>query len=277
MKISLAYSPCPNDCFIFDAIANNRIDTKGFQFEIHLADVEQLNNSALNYNKGKSFDICKLSFATLMQCTNKYSLLASGGAMGFNCGPLLIAKNKIDINSIVEKNLRVAIPGENTTANFLLKTLIPNIKNKQTVLFSEIEDGILNGDFDAGIIIHENRFTYLQKGLQKIMDLGEEWQNKTSMPIPLGGIGIKKSISLNVQIEIRNIIKESIIYAFKNPIASKKYIKENAQEMEDDIIQKHINLYVNEFSIDINEEAFKGIKYFFEKNGYSVPSDYLIK
>ena len=188
MNFTLGFSPCPNDCFIFDALVHKKIDTQGIDFTLVMEDVEALNNRAFQ----SELDITKLSYHAFIYLTNTYNLLNSGSELGFNCGPLLIqnSKNKItDINTA-----SIAIPGKYTTANFLLSLAFPNAKNKKEMLFSDIENALLLNKIDAGLIIHENRFTYQEKGLEKIIDLGEFWESLIHAPIPLGGIVIKKNI-----------------------------------------------------------------------------------
>ncbi|MDX2172510.1 MAG: 1,4-dihydroxy-6-naphthoate synthase [Bacteroidota bacterium] len=258
--LTLGFSPCPNDCFIFEALVHNKIDTEGLNFKVELHDVETLNRKALS----GELDITKLSFHAYGHVLNNYILLRAGSALGFNCGPLLIrdAKNKIhDMN----ENSKIAIPGKLTTANFLLSLAYPQLKNKIEYVFSDIENAILSGEVDAGLIIHENRFTYEEKGLKKIMDLGEFWESLIHAPIPLGGIVIKRSFDSELQQKINRLIKKSVEFAFTNPLSSRKYVKENAQEMSEEVMKKHIDLYVNNFSIDLGETGANAIKLMFNK------------
>lgn len=259
MKLTLGFSPCPNDCFIFDALVNNKIDTEGLSFNVLLEDVETLNKKAL---LGK-LDITKISFHAYAYVLKKYILLRAGSALGFNCGPILIERNKFDFNNL--EKMTVAIPGKLTTANFLLSILFPEIKNKIEYVFNEIENAVINGEVDAGLIIHENRFTYEAKGLKKVIDLGEYWQSLIQAPIPLGGIVIKRNLNLELQQKVNRLIKKSIEFAFANPLICKPYVKLNAQEMNDDVIDKHIALYVNNFSLDLGEVGIKAIKLMFNK------------
>jgi 1,4-dihydroxy-6-naphthoate synthase len=255
MEIEIGYSPCPNDCFIFDALVHKKINTNGITFKPILEDVETLNKWAL---QGK-LSVTKLSYHTLLYVSNNYALLKSGSALGFNCGPILICKNKnIDIKT-------VAIPGINTTANLLLSFAYPKLTNKKVMLFSDIENAVLNNEVDAGLIIHENRFTYQDKGLHKVKDLGEYWDDLIKAPIPLGGIVASKTLNESLRIEISNLIKNSIEFAFKNPNESMQYVKQNAQEMNEIVMQKHINLYVNNFSLDIGEMGTNAVKLLLKK------------
>ncbi|MFT7589140.1 MAG: 1,4-dihydroxy-6-naphthoate synthase, partial [Limisphaerales bacterium] len=179
MKLTLGFSPCPNDTFLFHALTHNLIDTEGLYFEVILADVEALNLMAL---EGK-LDFTKLSYAAFARAIDKYVLLHAGSALGHACGPMLIAKNPVKLTDVSE--LKIAIPGHHTTANFLLSLAFPNASNKVQLVFDEIEDAVLQGDVDAGLIIHENRFTYQSKGLHKIIDLGQWWEEQEKVPIPL--------------------------------------------------------------------------------------------
>ncbi len=263
-SIRLGFSPCPNDCFIFDALIHNKIDTEGLTFNVELHDVETLNKKALN----NELDITKLSFNAYGHVLNNYILLRAGSALGFNCGPLLIMRHAERSRSeplIIHDNSKIAIPGKLTTANFLLSLAYPNLKNKIEYVFSDIENALLLGEVDAGLIIHESRFTYEQKGLKKIIDLGEYWESLIHAPIPLGGIVIKRSFDSEFQQKINRLIKKSVEYAFANPESSKTYVKAHAQEMNEEVMQKHINLYVNNFSIDLGELGTNAIKLMFNK------------
>lgn len=259
MDLSIGFSPCPNDCFIFDALIHHKIDTRGINFKVIMEDVEALNNRAFK----NELDITKLSYHAFLYLTNNYSLLNSGSALGFNCGPLLVKRAGKQISDI--SAAQIAIPGKNTTANFLLSLAYPSAKNKQEMLFSDIEEAVLKGKVDAGLLIHENRFTYEQKGLEKIMDLGEYWESLIHAPIPLGGIVVKKSMDKDLQHKVDALIKQSVEYAFKNPEASMPFVKEHAQEMSEEVMKKHINLYVNEFSVDLGETGKQAISLMFNK------------
>ena len=258
--LTLGFSPCPNDCFIFDAMLHGKIDTEGLKFKPVIEDVEALNKKAFK-NK---LDITKLSFFTFAQVQKKYNLLDAGSALGFGVGPLLISKDSR--LKTQDSRLKVAIPGKNTTANLLFSLAYPHLKNKKEVLFSEIEANVLAGKYDLGVIIHESRFTYQQKGLKKIIDLGEWWEKKTRSPIPLGGIAIRKDLQgfenlegLALQKKVNRIIRRSVEYAFANPNSSKAFIKKYAQEMNDDVIKKHIELYVNKYSVSLGSKGKKAV------------------
>ena len=248
MKLTLAFSPCPNDTFIFDALVNKKIDTEDFEFDVLLEDVQTLNQLALQ-NK---IDISKISYGVLALLTENYYLLNSGGALGKGVGPLLIAKSKLQIESLSDK--KIAIPGENTTAHMLFTLAFSNAKNKVFKIFNEIEDAVLNGEVDAGVIIHENRFTYQDKGLIKLIDLGDYWETQTQLPIPLGGIVAKKGLDTLTIKKLDSLIKASVEYSFKNNYeVLSDYVKQHAQEMSEEVMRKHIDLYVNNFSVDLGE------------------------
>ncbi len=258
MKITLGFSPCPNDTFIFDALVNNKIDTMGINFEPKLEDVETLNNRAIN----NLLDITKISFGVLPLVYNNYIVLNSGSALGTGVGPILIARNNILINEI--DNCIIYIPGEHTTAHILFNLAFPRAKNKIFIRYDEVENLVLKSPSNniAGVIIHENRFTYAQKGLNKIIDLGEFWQNETGYPIPLGGIVAKRQLNNSLLKKIDLLIKQSIEYAFTNYPLISPYVKMHAQEMDEQVIRKHIELYVNDYSISLREEGKKAVKEF---------------
>jgi len=247
--ITLGYSPCPNDTFIFDALVHKKIDTEGLDFKVVLADVEELNQKAFN----KELGVTKLSYHAYGYLTNDYVLLTSGSALGKGCGPLLVQNS--NIQSLKLEKARIAIPGKYTTANFLLSIAYPKVENKVEMLFSEIENAVLTNKVDAGLIIHENRFTYQETGLKKIIDLGEYWEQITSALIPLGGIAIKRTFPIEIQQKINRLIKKSIEYAFANPASPLSYMQQNAQEMDKEVMMQHVGLYVNEYSLDLGKEG----------------------
>ncbi|RZK50883.1 MAG: 1,4-dihydroxy-6-naphthoate synthase [Pedobacter sp.] len=266
MKLSLGFSPCPNDTFIFDALIHGKIDTEGLQFEVFYEDVETLNQAALN----SQLDITKLSYHAYTTVLNNYILLNAGSALGFGVGPLLICdKNRFsEIQNVILENpssLKVGIPGTLTTANFLLQIAYPHLIQKKEILFSDIEQALLDGDIDVGLIIHENRFTYQQKGLQKIQDLGEYWETETKSAIPLGGIVMKRDLGKELQGKVNRLIRKSVEFAFANPTSSLNFIKKHAQSMEEEVIYKHIELYVNKYSIDLGPVGKNAITQLFEK------------
>lgn len=254
MKLTLGFSTCPNDTFIFDAMVHNRIDTENIEFELVMADVEELNRLAFK----AEIDITKISYHAYAYIADSYILLNSGSALGYKNGPLLISKHKVFTDEI--DDLKIAIPGKHTTANLLLSIAYPNHKIKKEYLFSDIEEVVASGEMDAGLIIHENRFTYQQKGLLKVADLGEFWETKTGMAIPLGGIVVNRKLNPEVQKKVNRIMKRSVEYAFENPKASYSFVKHHAQAMEDNVMQNHINLYVNEFTRDLGTGGRKAIE-----------------
>jgi 1,4-dihydroxy-6-naphthoate synthase len=253
-SISLGFSPCPNDTFMFDAMVNNRLSSNGLTFTSTIADVEELNRLALN----TSLDVTKISMNAYARVADRYEILNAGSALGNNCGPLLVSKKPFAFNEM--DNLKIAIPGKLTTANLLLSIFAPNAKNKTEIIFSDIEKEVLNGNFDAGLIIHESRFTYHERGLLKIADMGELWEQHTHCPIPLGCIVIKKSLPDEVKLMVNNLMTASVQYAFKNPGASKKFIREHAQELSDEVTQSHIDLYVNSYSENLGDKGKAAIR-----------------
>jgi 1,4-dihydroxy-6-naphthoate synthase len=264
MKLSLGFSPCPNDTYIFEALVNKRIELNHYEFDIEIADVEKLNQQAFEQN----LDITKLSFAAYAHVSDKYQILPYGAALGFGNGPLLISKRKIYPDEI--PYLKIAIPGAYTTAVLLLKIFWPESKQLKEYLFSDIEEVVLSGEADAGLIIHETRFTYKKRGLLKISDLGEMWEKQTSLPIPLGGIAIKRALPEKIKNDIGLLLKNSLDFANRFPDASLGFIRKNAQETSEEITKQHIQLYVNKFSLDLGEEGKKAILFLlnqgFEKN-----------
>ena len=310
MKLSLGFSPCPNDTFIFDALIHQKIDTEGLNFDVVFDDVETLNQKAFR----AELDITKLSFHAYAYLTEKYVLLNAGSALGFGVGPLLICENENYISTdslqnlrpptsnlrpqtsdlqpqtsdlqpqtsnlkpqtsdlrlqtsdlrLQTSDLRIGIPGKYTTANFLLSLAFPEAKNKIEMKFFEIESALLNHQIDMGVIIHENRFTYQEKGLKKIIDLGQFWEDLTQGPIPLGGIMVKRGLPENVKQKVNRIIKRSVQYAFDHPESGMDFICSLSQEMSKEVINKHIELYVNKFSIDLGEVGRNAVQTFFEQ------------
>ena len=257
MKIDIAFSSCPNDTFIFDALVNNKIDTEGIKFVPVIADIDKLNI----WSSSHRYDITKLSYYAFTKCYEKYKLLNSGSALGNGCGPILIKRPE----TVLNPKSSIAIPGELTTANLLLKIAHPSFINKTSVLFSEIEDLVYSGKFDGGLIIHENRFTFQKKGLVNVEDLGDFWFNKTNLPIPLGGIAVSRNFSEQQQKKIDHLILKSLKFSLKNKESASKYVKAHAQEMDEKVIQSHINLYVNDFSINLGVRGRNAIIKVFEE------------
>jgi 1,4-dihydroxy-6-naphthoate synthase len=264
--IDLGFSPCPNDTFIFDALVNHKIDTKGYTFNLHLEDVQTLNEWAL---QGK-LPFSKISYGVWPLVKNKYQLLNAGGALGKGVGPMLIYKKQsagMDENKVVQnegkpsiETMTVAVPGKNTTAHLLFSLAFPQVKNKKFLVFNEIEDAVLSGKVDAGVIIHENRFTYEQRGLSKWMDLGTYFEETFNAPIPLGGIIARNTIPQNEIQLIDSLIKESVAFAFKNSYELlPEFVKNHSQEMSEQVMRQHIDLYVNDFSMDMGTTGKKAI------------------
>lgn len=247
MTISLGFSPCPNDTFIFDAMVNGAIDTAGINFKIYLEDVQTLNEWAI---AGK-LDCTKISYGVLPLIYKQYAVLNAGGALGNGVGPLLISNYTVSLNEAMINDIPIAIPGENTTAHLLFSLAYPNARNKIFLRYNEIEDFVLHQK-GLGVIIHENRFTYQQKGLHKIIDLGNYWEQTTQTPIPLGGIVVNRQLPLQVAKQIDTLITQSVDYAFKNNYQSlTAYVKAHAQEMEETVMRQHIDLYVNQYSYNL--------------------------
>lgn len=250
MKYTLGFSPCPNDTFIFDALVNNKIDSGGITFDVRLEDVETLNEMAIK----NELDFTKVSYGVLPLILKNYQVLNSGSALGKGVGPLLISKKEIAFDEV--KNCLIVIPGENTTAHFLFTQAFPEAGNKIFKRYDVIEQSVLHSNGNTlGVIIHENRFTYAAKGLKKVVDLGNFWEQKTGYPIPLGGIAAKKKLGEKVLMQVDALIKKSIEYAFANYPLLADYVKEHAQEMEPVVMKQHIDLYVNNFSLALGKEG----------------------
>ncbi|MBN2427826.1 MAG: 1,4-dihydroxy-6-naphthoate synthase [Deltaproteobacteria bacterium] len=251
-NIDLAFSPCPNDTFMFHALLYGCIDTGGLIFQPHIYDVETLNREAEN----QRFQVTKLSFFAYLTLKEHYHLLDAGAALGFGCGPLLVAKSA----DVELSKARVAIPGRFTTAHLLLKLRYPELSNVVETRFDNILPGIEAGEFDAGAIIHEGRFIYPNYKCVKIIDLGEWWEKETGLPIPLGCIVARKDeFTTPLHGKIEGLLRRSIEFAFSRRDASRDFIKIHAQEMDDAVIDAHINLYVNEFSLSLGEKGRKAV------------------
>lgn len=248
--LRLSISPCPNDTFMFDAIVNGRIDCEGLSFEVEYHDIEELNHGV----EALGPDISKISCAVLPAIKQHYRLLDSGAALGRGNGPLLV-RRKGDKGAI--KHLLV--PGEHTTANALVGRLFPQIEYREPMLFSKIAEAVERGDADGGVLIHEGRFVYERRNLELVADLGVEWERQTDLPLPLGGIVIKRELGDEMRSRVERVLRRSIEYAFDNPLLSRDYIKAHAQEMEDDVIEKHIALFVNDFSLSLGEQGRRAI------------------
>lgn len=271
MKLSLGFSPCPNDTYIFDALIHQKIDTSGLDFEVEYYDVETLNQKAFK----KELAITKLSYHAFAYAIEDYELLDAGSALGFGVGPLLITKNKELAEELMEyvgkdlpdkfRNLVIAIPGKYTTANFLLGLAFPQLENKQELVFSDIEEAVLEDRADLGLIIHENRFTYQDKGLYKVVDLGDFWEKTTDSPIPLGGIVVRRDLPKEIKEKVNRLVHESVEYAFAHPKSGIEYIRSHAQEMEEAVMYKHIELYVNRYSSDLGCAGRGAIEKMFEQ------------
>ncbi len=256
MKLSFGFSPCPNDTFMLGAIVNGWIDTEGIEFEWVIADIAELNARSRNHELA----ISKMSFYNYATIRDTYHHLDAGAALGRGCGPLLIAKNKKWLETMDLQEAITAIPGDRTTANLLLQYAHPEINNKKEYLFSEIEQAVISGEVDLGVIIHENRFTYATKGLLKIKDLGEYWETHTKAAIPLGCIAIQHKYGPKLKNTVSHMIKKSIEYGYTHPDQLSPFIKEHSQEIDDHVIQQHIDLYVNKYSLSLGQEGTHSIE-----------------
>lgn len=259
MKLKLCFSTCPNDTFIFDAVVHHKIDTESLDFDVYMADVEELNKLAFSAEA----DITKLSLNAYSQVSDKYTILNSGSALGRKNGPLLVSKTKIYCDEV--DDLDIAVPGKNTTAAALLQILFPHVKKLREYLFSDIESAVLDGEVDAGVLIHEGRFTYKRKGLKLVADIGELWETNTQQPVPLGCIAIKRNLPAEIQQKFDAILRKSVEFAMQNPGESLPFVRRHAQELDDETMQKHINLFVNDFTVNLNAKGREAIEFFLEK------------
>ena len=250
--LDIAFSPCPNDTFIFHALLYGLIDTGDYTFKSHIHDVEYLNRQA----EHGAFTITKLSFNTYLRLRDTYALLPAGSALGFGCGPILIKGN----STKPLESMTIAIPGAHTTAYLLLQLWNNNLASITETTFDRIITGISSGQYDAGLIIHEGRFIYQDYGLRAVIDLGQWWEEQTGLPIPLGCIAIRRDADQETVAAISRILRDSVIHALRNRNASRDFVKSHAQEMDDSVIDEHINLYVNDFTIDLGEKGLSAIK-----------------
>jgi 1,4-dihydroxy-6-naphthoate synthase len=254
MELSLGFSPCPNDTFIFHALVHGLVPAGGLRFRERLEDVETLNRLAAE----GALDVTKVSYGAVPELLAEYVLLRSGGALGRGCGPLLVARPGTEPERL--RDGPIAIPGRRTTANLLLRLWDADLPAGTEMVYSEIMPAVVRGDVAAGLIIHESRFTYPQHGLERLVDLGEWWEAETGLPIPLGGIVAKRSLGADTIREVEAAIRRSVEFAFADPDPSRDYIRAHAQEMDESVIREHIALYVNRFSADLGEEGERAIE-----------------
>ena len=254
MKLTLGLSPCPNDTFIFDALVNGALETDGLELEVFHEDVQTLNEWAL----AGRLDASKISYGVLPRVAGQYGLIEAGGALGRGVGPLLVTR--CGQGAFDPARMTVAIPGEQTTAHLLFSLAYPGAAGKRFLVFSEIEGAVARGEVDAGVIIHESRFTYQQKGLVKLMDLGEHWEQRTGAPIPLGGIVVRRALGPAVAARLDALIRESLARSRARWPALSEYVRRHAQEMDEAVMRQHVELYVNDFSVALGEAGRKAVQ-----------------
>ena len=257
--LSLGYSPCPNDTFIFYALVHGRVAVPGISFEERLEDVETLNRLALD----GALDLTKISYHALGHLRREYALLRSGGALGRGCGPLVVARTPTTMAELRGK--RLAIPGRLTTANLLLQLYGEGFENLLILPFDRIMAAVAAGEADAGVIIHESRFTYQAMGLFQVEDLGAWWERESGCPIPLGGILARRSLGSELIGVIDAALRDSVAYAYAHPGEGRDYIKAHSQELADEVIDSHIGLYVNPFSLDLGDEGVQAVETLFAR------------
>lgn len=255
---TLAYSPCPNDTFLFYNLIHKELFPFG-RVKEELHDVEVLNQSAAS---GK-YDFTKLSYFAIFHLLDKYRLLYSGSALGRGCGPLIVKKKGKSTGDL--KNQKILVPGLWTTANLLLHTYLDSRLEPVPVRYDLIMGKILSGEYDYGVIIHEERFTFEDRGLEKVEDLGDFWEGLTGLPIPLGAIAAKNTLNRDLQMSFSSTLAKSLEMAYANPGEARSYIIENAQEKDETVVQKHIDLYVNQFTADIGEEGKRAVETLYDK------------
>ena len=259
LTLETGYSPCPNDTFIFHAMTHGLVDTEGMSFAPALADVEELNHRAF----AKTYPVTKLSYHALAHLQDRYRLLDAGSALGEGIGPLLIARAQLDRRALLAAP--IAIPGEFTTAAFLLRLAYPEARDLRSYVFDEIEGAIRAGEVGAGVIIHENRFTYAERGFELLLDLGEYWERSTALPIPLGGIAVRRDLPASEQRRVGRVLRRSVEYALAHPTASAEYVAAHAQEMSPDIQYRHIRTYVNDYSVSLGERGREAVATLFAR------------
>lgn len=257
--LSLGFSPCPNDTFIFHALVHGIVRAEGLEFAPRLEDVETLNRLAAE----AVLDVTKISYGAIPHLLHDYVLLRSGGALGRGCGPLVVAREPIDPKELATR--RIAIPGRNTTANLLLRLFASDAPASDERVYSDIMPAVARGEVDAGLIIHESRFTYADHGLVKVVDLGEWWERETGLPIPLGGILARRGLGEATIRAVDKALRHSVEHAFMAPEASRDYVRAHAQEMDDTVMRQHIDLYVNQFSVDLGQEGERAIRELFAR------------
>ncbi len=258
--LTLGYSTCPNDTFVFHALAHGRIDRRDLEFDIRLADVEQLNRTA---EEGR-LDVTKLSFAAIGHLQERYALLGSGAALGRGCGPLVIARPGFDPSRLGPA--AIAVPGMRTTAALLLRLYLSGASPALAPMtFDRIMPAVARGEYAAGVIIHEGRFTFQDYGLEALVDLGRWWEDETGLPIPLGGIAIRRDLGPDIARRVEAAIRDSTAFAFAHPEASAGYIRAHAREMKPDVVRRHIELYVNDFTLSLGETGAAAVAELFRR------------
>ena len=252
-ELTFGHSPCPNDTFAFHALTHGLVDAP-FRVTPVLLDIDELNRRA---HEG-AFDLTKLSVGAFAAVGNRYRLLRSGAALGEGVGPLVVTRTPMSLEDAVR--LRVAIPGRETTAFHLLTLAAPTLGDVVELRYDRILGAVASGEVDAGLIIHESRFTYAEHGLYKAVDLGDWWTHETGLPVPLAGICARSDLDDATVAAAERAIRESVQYAFDHPLASREYVSANAQEMSEAVCAQHIALYVNAFSLDVGEAGLRAIE-----------------
>ncbi len=257
MTLSFGYSPCPNDTFAFHAATEGLVGDVEFDVDLH--DVETLNERAMD----GELDVTKLSFGAFAYVVDEYSLLRSGGALAEGVGPIVVADDDIDVNRLADQDVEVVIPGELTTAHLLLQLRTPEFEAANALRFDEIMPAVTDGSFDAGLVIHEGRFTYRDYGLQQVVDLGEWWEEETDTPVPLGCVAVHRDVDDPAKVE--EALRQSVEHAFEHPMESSDYVRGHAQEMEEDVLERHVDTYVNDYTVDFGEDGLQAVEELFRR------------
>ena len=263
-KLHISISPCPNDTFSFHAMLHGLVDTEGVSYVADFHDIDELNKLASAPGSGE--EVVKVSYATLPLVAGRFSLLPSGGAIGYGNGPVVVSRGGLTPGDL--ENALIAIPGERTTAARLLSVLYPGAVKRKVYRFGDIAGAVVAGEVDAGVLIHEGRFTYAERGISLVTDLGREWEDRYSAPIPLGAIVVGKSLGESVAASVARTIRRSVEYALVHPDASAGFVARHAQELSEDVRRKHIEYFVNDFSLDLGARGLDAVRMFLGEDDF---------
>lgn len=269
MRLKINISPCPNDTFMFYALLHGLTDEHELQFDLQFADIEELNAKAMDALP----DVSKISFGAYPLLAEHYELLSSGSALGFGVGPLVVARQPLSVEQLAQGC--VALPGRHTTANLLFTSAVPHVADRRYMLFSNIETAVLRGEVDAGVIIHESRFTYAERGLHRVLDLGQWWEQRQNMPVPLGGIAVRRSLPASIKRRINAAVRQSVALALAHPEMPADFVSQHAQEMNPEVQRQHIALYVNKYSVNLDQHARLAIQHLVGTGGQNIDMEHI--